>query len=111
MGGCEPYSSFLGMLRSSMKQTAFSLVFLGLNLFLARLSKLLSMTSCVLLELVPAEKLIVKESSSWLSSAKRVFSISTVLPTPEFPTKRMWCCFYRSAWATNRLRAQSIVWM
>lgn len=47
-----------------MKHTAFSLVFLGLNLFLALLSKLLSMTSWVLFELVPAEKLIVKDSSS-----------------------------------------------
>jgi hypothetical protein len=70
-----------------MKHTAFNFAFFGLYLFLALFSKLLSINSYVPLDVVPAEKLIVKELVL-LSRVSKTRSIKTVLPTPDSPTKR-----------------------
>mmetsp|Transcript_6911 Transcript_6911/g.16611 ORF Transcript_6911/g.16611 Transcript_6911/m.16611 type:complete len:242 (-) Transcript_6911:590-1315(-) len=115
IGGCAPYSSRLGMLRSSTCTMNF-LPAGGPNVPRLRLSSLASIMSWVMLADVCAEKLMVYGRAFGLTALPltlveppRYCEMLTVLPVPVSPTMRTWRSCMRSKSRRNELRTESEV--
>ena len=106
-GGMKPNTLFLGMLKSSMKQTSF-LPPAGANTPLVRFSSLPSIVSCRLLLLVCALKLITMLARPSGRPPSTVCAIID-LPTPTPPTMRQCRSAPTSAPTTNLVRTVSMV--
>ena len=109
MGGCAPYSSTCGMLRSSTNTTIF-LPIGGPNTPLRRLSSFPSTTSCVWFAEVCAEKFMNRydQLEPSVSSASREMCrlMYAVLPVPVGPTNRK---FTRALTKTSMRKVYRIV--
>ena len=96
IGGCAPYSSFLGMFKSSTSMT-YCLPDGGPKTPLRRLSILPSRISCVMFADVWAENVRVSGSCFCaLRPSCRYFMTFTVLPVPETPVCRHIFLFFDS---------------